>query len=286
MATGHIRVVGGAKFLGGREGHWLFKDLDLDIDPGELFCLLGPSGSGKSTLLRILAGLDDLTAGTVEITSRAGETLNCGLVFQEPLLLPWLNVHDNIGLGLRYKQNQSDRRQRRRRRGHRHDEVSDLAERLGIADLLDRFPSQISGGQAQRVALARTVVTRPQVLLLDEPFAALDPGTRASLQDWLLEVVAKLDLTTLFVTHDVDEAVRLGSRIGVLAGSGKGLSQTWDLASLHGTDGTLDDLSGSSPASIREELISHVADLSGIGAHATRSTHSTRSTGEAVTLLV
>ncbi|MCB1255913.1 MAG: ATP-binding cassette domain-containing protein [Microthrixaceae bacterium] len=253
MATGRISVIDGSKHVGGASGQWVFRGLDLDVAPGELFSLLGPSGSGKSTLLRVIAGLDSLTSGTVELGGDPHQQVVTGLVFQEPMLLPWHNIADNIGLGLRYRRNGYKTRGLRPRRGHRPDAVIEIAEQLGIADLLDRYPSQISGGQAQRVALARTVVTKPQVLLLDEPFAALDPGTRSALQDWLLEVVAKLDVTTLFVTHDVDEAVRLGGRIGVLAGAGQGMSETWDVRAILGD--------GPATGSLREELADHVASL-------------------------
>lgn len=245
MEARRVRIVGGAKHVGGARGHWVFRDLDLDLAPGELFCLLGPSGSGKSTLLRILAGLDHLTSGHVELGSEREEPVRCGLVFQEPMLLPWLDVAGNIELGLRYRRNEP-----RRSDGL----TEEVAEQLGIADLLRRSPGEISGGQAQRVALARTVVVGPQVLLLDEPFAALDSGTRGALQEWLLEVVASLGITTLFVTHDVDEALRLGSRVGVLAGGGAGLSHTWPIVGV--ADGDVH------PAPLRGELIDHLASLS------------------------
>lgn len=247
MEAGHLRVVGGAKHVGGAHGHWVFRDLDLTLAPGELFCLLGPSGSGKSTLLRILAGLDQLTSGSVEIGSGEDGPPRVGLVFQEPMLLPWLDVAGNIGLGLRYGRNVEHRR-----RGV----VEEVAERLGIAEILRRSPDQISGGQAQRVALARTMLTRPRVLLLDEPFAALDPGTRAALQEWLQDLVTSTAITTLFVTHDIDEALRLGGRVGVLAGNGGGLTRQWTLTGVddrHPARGPL-----------RAEVADHVAALSGL----------------------
>lgn len=264
MAAGIIRVINGAKHVGGRGGQWVFRDLDLEVAPGEMYCLLGPSGSGKSTLLRILAGLDTLTSGQLEIRGtpivdpralRSSEHARSGLVFQEPLLLPWLDVGENIALGLRYRRN---RRVLSAGTSYRRqvdiDGVTEIASRLGIADLLSRYPSQLSGGQAQRVALARTVITQPHFLLLDEPFAALDPGTRSSLQEWLAEMVTSLGLTTVFVTHDIDEAVRLGGRIGVLAGAGRGLSQTWDVTEV------LD--AGQHSGSLRAELVDHVSSLS------------------------
>lgn len=248
MEARAVRVVGGAKHVGGSDGRWIFRDLDLDVAPGEVFCLLGPSGSGKSTLLRALAGLDPLTTGTVRIgdDGATGGSAKCGLVFQAPMLLPWLDVRGNIALGLGY---------RRHRHLRRPGVVDELAERLGIGELLDRFPDQVSGGQAQRVALARTVVCRPPVLLADEPFSALDAGTRAALQDWLLDVVAELAVTCVFVTHDVDEALRVGDRVGVLTGSGGGIDRIW----INGSDGRPDR------AALGAEIITHVSTLSGVG---------------------
>ncbi len=253
MAAGSLRVVDGAKHYGAAGSDpadmgWVFRGLNLEVAPGELFCLLGPSGCGKSTLLRTMAGLDQLSAGRLEIdgVEPAPGVTGCGLVFQEPMLLPWLDVRANIGLGLRYRRN----------RAHRDAGVIEAtAEVMGIGALLDRSPTEISGGQAQRVALARTIVTRPEILLLDEPFAALDPGTRNGLQDWLLEVVGRLGVTTVFVTHDVDEAIHLGGRIGVLAGSGGGLSRIWDVASV--------SRNGARTAAVRDELLEHVTGVAG-----------------------
>jgi ABC-type nitrate/sulfonate/bicarbonate transport system ATPase subunit len=224
MGTVAFRVTDGARVFPTAAGPLpAFRDLDLEVRTGEVLALLGPSGCGKSTLLRILAGLDDLTAGTLEVPRHADGRPDAGIVFQDAHLLPWLTVRDNVALGLRYRVN-------------RHldvDEVDRLLEVLGLAVLADARPVELSGGQAQRVAIARTVVTAPPLLLLDEPFAALDPLTRRSLQDWLRDVRDLLDLTVVLVTHDVDEALHLGDRVALLRGGTRGVVETWDVASLH-----------------------------------------------------
>ncbi|UED87850.1 ABC transporter ATP-binding protein [Streptomyces profundus] len=194
--------------------------LDLTVDRDEFLVVVGPSGSGKSTLLRVLAGLEPLDAGRLERPAgdgTAGPRPPTGVVFQQPLLLPWLTVRQNIRLGQRYRAN----------RGRFDPGAADeLLARFGLTALGDAYPDQLSGGQAQRVAVARAVVVRPDVLLLDEPFSALDPSTRAALQDWLREIVEALRLTVVLVTHDVDEALYLGDRIALLDGSGR-VADSW-----------------------------------------------------------
>ena len=223
MGTVAFRVTDGARVFTTSGGHVsAFRGLDLEVSRGEVFALLGPSGCGKSTLLRIIAGLDELSAGELEVPRRPDGRPATGLVFQDPHLLPWLNVRDNVALGLRYRANQHiDTR-----------EVQRLLDVLGLAELAEALPAELSGGQAQRVAIARTVVTAPPLLLLDEPFAALDPLTRRSLQDWLRTVRDLLDLTVVLVTHDLDEALHLGDRVALLRGGTRGLVDTWDIASL------------------------------------------------------
>lgn len=189
--------------------------LDLDVGFGEVQVVLGHSGSGKSTLLRALAGLEPLDGGTVEWAQRPA---GIGAVFQQSLLLPWLTVRENAALGGRFRANKP-----RFSVGH----VEELLSRLGLASLADSYPSELSGGQAQRVAVARAMAIRPWLLLLDEPFSALDPATRGALQDWLRELVAEVSLTVVLVTHDVNEALYLGNRIAVLDGSGR-VAQVWE----------------------------------------------------------
>ncbi|QGG40411.1 ABC transporter ATP-binding protein [Aeromicrobium yanjiei] len=180
--------------------HVVLDDLDLDIAPGELVALLGRSGSGKSTLLRILAGLDEPQSGTAEIDGAAS------VAFQEPRLLPWRRVADNVGLGLRGR----GRAERRRR-------AAEVLAEVGLTDKTDAWPVTLSGGQAQRASLARALANDPELLLLDEPFSALDALTRIEMHELVLRVWREHRPSVLLVTHDVDEALRLADRVIVLA---------------------------------------------------------------------
>jgi sulfonate transport system ATP-binding protein len=181
--------------------------VSLDVALGEIVVVVGGSGCGKSTLLRLASGLDRPTQGRIlldgiEITAPHEKI---GIVFQEPRLLPWLTVADNVAFGL------ADRP-----RAERDARVAAQLERVGLAEKARVWPRELSGGQAQRVALARALVTRPEVLLLDEPFSALDAFTRVDLQDHLLDLWADGKPTLLVVTHDVDEAIVLGNRVIVM----------------------------------------------------------------------
>jgi sulfonate transport system ATP-binding protein len=181
--------------------------IDLEIAPSEIVAVVGPSGCGKSTLLRLAAGLDTRYHGEI----RVGDELVCGphpsvgLVFQEPRLFPWLDVQSNVAFGLRQRDAASQRVRVR--------EALDAVELTAFATAL---PKELSGGMAQRVALARSLVTEPQVLLLDEPFSSLDAFTRMRLQDHLLAAWARYRPTLVLVTHDLDEAVYLADRVFVL----------------------------------------------------------------------
>jgi sulfonate transport system ATP-binding protein len=181
--------------------------VDLEIGPSEIVALVGPSGCGKSTLLRLAAGLDIRYHGEI----RVGDELVCGphpsigLVFQEPRLFPWLDVASNVAFGLRDRSSADSRAL-----------VRDALEAVDLAAFASALPKELSGGMAQRVALARALVTEPQVLLLDEPFSALDSFTRMRLQDHLLAAWARYRPTLLFVTHDLDEAVYLADRVLVM----------------------------------------------------------------------
>ncbi|RAI39672.1 ABC transporter ATP-binding protein [Rhodoplanes roseus] len=181
--------------------------VSLEVPIGEIVAVVGGSGCGKSTLLRLVSGLDRATDGRVvldgeEITAPHGKI---GMVFQEPRLLPWLTVADNVGFGLAALP-----------REERDTRVAAQLGRVGLADKAAVWPRELSGGQAQRVALARALVTRPEVLLLDEPFSALDAFTRADLQDHLLDLWHDAEPTLVVVTHDVDEAIVLADRIVVM----------------------------------------------------------------------
>ncbi|GEO92088.1 MULTISPECIES: ABC transporter ATP-binding protein [Kocuria] len=188
--------------------------VDLTLHPGETLAVLGPSGSGKSTLLRAIAGLEPLDRGTVEFGD-PDERL--AVVFQDPGLFPWLSVRANIALGGRYRRNRD-----------RFDEahVDELLGILGLAELARTPVQELSGGQAQRVSVGRALAVRPDVLLLDEPFSALDPATRQDLQQWLRGLVRELSLTVFLVTHDVEEALVLGDRIGFFGGPA-GFTRQW-----------------------------------------------------------
>jgi sulfonate transport system ATP-binding protein len=186
----------------------VLRDIDLDIRPGEIVAVLGPSGGGKSTLLRLVSGLDRPDAGEVQIdATRVAEVdQRCAIAFQEPRLLPWRTVERNVQPGL---PRGTDRAVGRAR----------VAELLGLVQLdaaAALRPRQISGGMAQRASLARALARNPGVLLLDEPFGALDALTRLTMQDLLLEVHAVEPATILMVTHDVDEALVLADRIVLL----------------------------------------------------------------------
>jgi sulfonate transport system ATP-binding protein len=190
-----------------RNGVRALEGVNFSVAPGEILAIVGGSGCGKSTLLRAVAGLDPPTRGRVlldgEPVAKPHERI--GIVFQEPRLLPWLKVADNVGFGL-----EDHAREERTAR------VARALERVGLLDKAGVWPRELSGGQAQRAALARALVPRPEVLLLDEPFSALDAFTRVDLQDHLLDLWADARPTLILVTHDVDEAVALADRILVM----------------------------------------------------------------------
>jgi sulfonate transport system ATP-binding protein len=178
-----------------------------EIRPGEIVAIIGGSGCGKSTLLRAIAGLDRATTGTVTLDDVAitAPHAKIGIIFQEPRLLPWLSVADNIGFGLTDIPADA-----------RHEKVARALARVGLVDKAKAWPRELSGGQAQRVAIARALVPQPEVLLLDEPFSALDAFTRRDLQDHLLDLWNDTRPTLVLVTHDVDEAVVLADRVLVM----------------------------------------------------------------------
>lgn len=187
----------------------VLRGLDLQVAAGEFVALVGASGVGKSTLLRVLIGLAQPTAGKVRVAPDPAAERPMALVFQDARLLPWRRVVSNVAFGL--EKTPLDRAARKARA------MQSLAV-VGLADLADRWPWQLSGGQRQRVALARALAVRPSILLMDEPFSALDVATRESLQDELLRVWRQMGKTVIFVTHDIDEAVYLADRIVALGG--------------------------------------------------------------------
>jgi sulfonate transport system ATP-binding protein len=209
--TGSLRIDAVSKsYPGADRPVQVLRDIDLTIPAGGFLTIVGASGCGKSTLLRLIAGLDNDFQGGVALDDRpvAGPSLDRGLVFQEPRLFPWLTVAQNIDLGLL---NAGLRKTERTR------VVSEHVSLVGLDGFADAWPHQLSGGMAQRAAIARGLVNRPRVLLLDEPFSALDVLTRSRLQDELQQIWQRERITMVLVTHDVDEAVYLGDRIVVMA---------------------------------------------------------------------
>jgi sulfonate transport system ATP-binding protein len=207
----------------------VLRDIDLAVAPGEVVAILGTSGCGKSTLLRITGGLDAASAGVVSIdgTPVAGVDSRTAIGFQEPRLLPWRTVHDNVALGLPRGTPKADGAAR----------VARLIELVGLHDFAGHRPREISGGMAQRASLARALARNPGVLLLDEPFGALDALTRLKMQDLLLDILDAEPTTVLLVTHDVDEALQLADRIVLLAKQ-EGEAPGATIAQLHTVPGT------------------------------------------------
>lgn len=208
--------------LGYRRGtarNTVLADVDLHVAKGEFVAIVGHSGVGKSTLLRVLAGLAQAQAGSVHVASASkGDARAVAMVFQEARLLPWRTVRHNVELGLEgLKISSAEKKQR----------VDDALALVHLADYGERWPHELSGGQRQRIGIARALAVRPQLLLMDEPFGALDAITRQALQDELLRIWAQTGQSILFVTHDIDEAVYLGDRVVLLAGAPASVVQTY-----------------------------------------------------------
>ncbi|MGK3994259.1 ABC transporter ATP-binding protein [Sorangium sp. So ce1024] len=212
-----LRGVG--KSYPGRRGQTsaLFP-LDMDVREGEFISLVGPSGCGKSTLLHIVAGLEPATTGTVDLDGERvlGPGAEIGLMFQQQTLFPWLSVRENVRfpLTLAHRRARAGGAERARQEAAR---VDGLLRLVGLWDFRDSLPAELSGGMQQRAALARALVGQPEVLLMDEPFGALDAQTREDMQELLLHLIQHHRTTTLFVTHDVDEALLLSDRVVVFS---------------------------------------------------------------------
>jgi ABC-type nitrate/sulfonate/bicarbonate transport system ATPase subunit len=187
----------------------VLTDISFTVDPGEFVAILGPSGSGKSTILRLIAGLEQPTSGQVAVGGREVSVTDdrCAVVFQAPRLLPWRSVGGNVALGARRRKRKQTAR------------INQLLEEVGLAHVADAWPHQLSGGMAQRVGLARGLAAEPDVLLLDEPFAALDALTRLRMQELLLQLWRHHAQTVVLVTHDIDETLYLADRIIILGES-------------------------------------------------------------------
>lgn len=239
--TSTVRIIAGCKRFDASAN--VLNNIDLAIDDGDFLAVLGRSGSGKSTLLRVIAGLEKLTSGTVEWnTDGTAARPRTGVVFQQPLLMPWLTAGENVSFAGRLA-------------AHRKSFVADYAEgllqRFDLQAVADRYPDQLSGGQAQRIAVIRAVATQPRLLLLDEPFSALDPAIRADLQQWLANLATELGVTVVLVTHDVDEAMLLANRIVLLGADGR-IGKEW-----RSRDNTVNAAAHADHGLLRQQILDH-----------------------------
>ena len=215
MAMSHadgsmVRIEGVSKRYDGDQGSvQALDDVEFGVETGEFVCIVGPSGCGKTTLFRILAGLEPATAGEVLLDGQrvTEPTPEMGIVFQEYHLFPWQTVRENVAFGLQNADVSVAERERR---------VDHLIDLVGLDGFADSYPKSLSGGMKQRVALARALAIDPALLLMDEPFGAVDAQTREMLQGELLDIWQETGKTVLFVTHDVEEAVKLADRIVVM----------------------------------------------------------------------
>ena len=216
----------------------VLRDFSMQLAAGEVLAVLGPSGAGKSSLLRVLAGLQAPDSGTVHVHGERlrGPHPRLGFVFQKPCLLPWLTLEENVGFGLDFKHQPAIGAAEKRQRVH---------EAIAEVDLLrarERYPAELSGGMAQRAALARCLARQPEILLLDEPFSALDEVTRSEMQALLQQITSRHRASAILVTHDIDEALILADRI-LLIGQYPGQSiRQWRIDLPHPRDEAVPDL--------------------------------------------
>ncbi|MBP96748.1 ABC transporter [Candidatus Poribacteria bacterium] len=202
-----------------REGEIVaLGNISFSVHQREFICVIGPSGCGKSTLIRIIAGLEKQTSGSILLDSKPIDSPSSdrGMVFQNYTLFPWLTIKKNIMFGL--IMSKTDRQEANTK-------AMDWLELVGLSEFSDLYPHQLSGGMKQRVAIARALATRPRILLMDEPFGALDAQTRAQMQSYLLQMWESIDITIIFITHDLEEAIHLADRIFVLGSSSNQLQE-------------------------------------------------------------
>ena len=202
-----------------REGEIVaLGNISFSVHQREFICVIGPSGCGKSTLIRIIAGLEKQTSGSILLDSKPIDSPSSdrGMVFQNYTLFPWLTIKKNIMFGL--IMSKTDRQEA-------NTNAMDWLELVGLSEFSDLYPHQLSGGMKQRVAIARALATRPRILLMDEPFGALDAQTRAQMQSYLLQIWESIDITIIFITHDLEEAIYLADRIFVLGSSSNQLQE-------------------------------------------------------------
>ncbi|MGO2668105.1 MAG: ABC transporter ATP-binding protein [Microbacterium gubbeenense] len=207
--AGTVRLAGVERTFPTQHGtRTVLRDVDVEVAPGEIVAVVGPSGCGKSTLLRLVGGLDSATAGSIALDGEAARAHDesTAIAFQEPRLLPWRTIAQNVALGLPRATKKAQAKER----------VAELLELLGLTHAADQRPREVSGGMAQRASLARALARSPRVLLLDEPFGALDALTRLKMHDLLLDIHRAQPTTILLVTHDVEEALYLADRVLLL----------------------------------------------------------------------
>ena len=199
----------------------VLKDISFSIEAGDFVIILGESGCGKTTLLNLLAGLEQPSSGTIHVDGRKikGIHPSRSMLFQQPTLIPWLNVRENVAYGCKIRGDIKDLDYR----------VNQFIEIMGLAGFSDSKPGQLSLGMAQRVCLARALVGHPRALLLDEPFASLDTFTQAHIQEELVNLWLSEKFTAVFVTHDIDEAIRLGTKIILLAGEPANITDIFEI---------------------------------------------------------
>jgi NitT/TauT family transport system ATP-binding protein len=202
--------------------------VNLEVRAGDLVCLLGPSGCGKSTLLRIVAGALECDEGTVNVGGRPvhGPSPERGVLFQTPMLFPWLTTRSNVLFGPKAQRSSG---LNERDDPELHAEADEILRTVGLANFGDAFPHELSGGMRHRAAFARAIITRPSLLLMDEPFGALDAITRVRMHDFLLSMWDQYRTTIIFVTHDIEEAVLLGDRVAVMGGRPPGIQEIIDI---------------------------------------------------------
>jgi NitT/TauT family transport system ATP-binding protein len=203
-----VRIAGLEKVFRTRQGEvQALRDVDLEIPRGQFCCIVGPSGCGKTTLLRILAGLEEHTSGRLEIFHEARSKPLNSMIFQEQSIFPWLTVRDNIAYGLKLRRIPGPVRRQT---------VDYYLEKTGLARFARAYPHQLSGGMKQRVSVARAFANDPEILLMDEPFAALDEQNKILFQEELLRIWEEAKKTVVFITHSIDEALVLGDRVVVM----------------------------------------------------------------------
>jgi len=221
--TARVTVAGVSKTFEGEEGPVrALQDVAFEVRDGEFVCIVGPSGCGKTTLFRIIGGIDRATGGDVLLSGEpvTGPTPDLGIVFQEYHLFPWRTVRENVAFGLEQTGTEAERRRER---------VNEMLRLVGLEGSGDSYPSRLSGGMKQRVAIARALAVDPELLLMDEPFGSVDAQTRNMLHEELLDIWAETGKTVLFVTHDVEEAVKLADRILVMSPGPGSVSEIVDV---------------------------------------------------------